>query len=93
MVKRAGMAGRGCVLVALVAGIHELPTALAVAGLAVVLVAITLDAVVAFARTPGGRSIFKAVGRRIAPPPGAHTTGNHRLRGPRRPRQRNRSVK
>jgi hypothetical protein len=79
MVKGAGMAGRGCVLVGLVVSLRELPTALAVAGLVVVLVAIVLNAVVAFARTPGGRSICNAVGRRIAPPRKAHVTRKHRL--------------
>lgn len=67
MIKGAGMAGRAGVLVAVGASLRELPTALAVAGLVVVLVGITLHAIVAFAGTPGGRAIFQALAQRIAP--------------------------
>jgi hypothetical protein len=84
------MAGRGCMLVALVASLRELPTALAVAGLVVVLVDITLHAIVAFARTPGGRPIFHALAQRIAPQaavPGSRNQGGR----PRQQRARNRS--
>ena len=89
MTKGAGMAGRGCVLAALVASLRELPTALAVAGLVVVVVAITLHAIVAFARTPGGRPIFQALAHRIAPRAAASASrkqGGHRGQRPARNR-------